>query len=238
MLDRLLRGLQVVRRVQAGNHVLGQRGGQIALGHRQARIELRGLLEVSDRLFVPGALVGIHSLVQLVTGCEAVAPAHGKHHAGQGNRERRNTCGSIHVRILLLQVVPIGRAPGIFMQLAAGGSIRNQDEKIVLLPLPEIPNPPAGIAGRTRTDQFNRPQAASLNSAVSASDRSCRRLPTSASSSQKMPASRLLAGHDLRRHQPDVIHVRGAANIDHLGHIAEVELSSPLTNMMRSARLA
>ena len=26
-----------------------------------------------------------------------------KHHAGKGHRERRNTCGSIHVRILLLQ---------------------------------------------------------------------------------------------------------------------------------------
>jgi hypothetical protein len=103
--DGLLRGVHVVRRVESGHYILSQRGGQIGLGHGQARVELRGPLEVPDGFFIPGALVGIHSLVQLVAGCELAAPAHGKHHAGQGHRERRNTCGSIHVLILLLQAV-------------------------------------------------------------------------------------------------------------------------------------
>jgi hypothetical protein len=33
--------------------------------------------------------------------------------------------------------------------------------------------------------------------------------------------SLLLAGHDLGRHQPDVIHVRGAPDVNDLGHIAQ-----------------
>jgi hypothetical protein len=53
-------------------------------------------------------LVRLDSLVQLVAGLEAVAPADGKRHAGQSNREHRKTCGSIHVLILLLQVAALG----------------------------------------------------------------------------------------------------------------------------------
>ena len=90
-------------------------------------IKLRGLLEVTDRLFIVGALVSFHSLVQLVAGLKLVAPAHGKHHAGKGNRERRNTCGSIHVRILLLQASAYRLRAWNLLQLAAGGSNRNQD---------------------------------------------------------------------------------------------------------------
>jgi hypothetical protein len=130
---------QVLRRIQSGHHVLGQRGGQIALRHGQARIEFRGLLEVSDRLFIPGALVSIHSLVQLVAGFKLVAPAHGNHHAGQGNRERRNTCGSIHVRILLLQVVPIDCAPGISCGWPRAGGTETRMKKLYSCFPPGLP---------------------------------------------------------------------------------------------------
>jgi len=39
--DGLLRGLEVVRRIQSGHDVLGQRGSQVALGHGQRWIQLR-----------------------------------------------------------------------------------------------------------------------------------------------------------------------------------------------------
>jgi len=62
--------------------------------------------------------------------------------------------------------------------------------------------------------------------------------PASRNSTANRRQLLLLAGDNLRRHQPDVIHVRCMANINHLGHIAKSILSSPLTNMTRSARLA
>ena len=114
---------------QAGNDILRQRSGQIGLRHRQTWVKLRGFLEVTDRLFVAGALVCFHSLVQLVTGLQAVAPAHGKHHAGQSNRERRNSCGSIHVLILLLQACLSIARLGI-IALAAGGSSETRMAKL------------------------------------------------------------------------------------------------------------
>ncbi len=58
------------------------------------------------------------------------------------------------------------------------------------------------------------------------------------SSESPQCAEALLAGHNLRRHQADVVHVGRLANIDHFGDVAKFKSSSPFTNITRSARLA
>ena len=73
LVDRLLSHTVVVFGVGAGNVLLGKGGRQIETGIQQAGIERDRLLEVIDRFFVLGVLVGLHALVELVARSQLVA---------------------------------------------------------------------------------------------------------------------------------------------------------------------
>ena len=61
----MLRGLQILRRSQPRNNILRQRGAQIKLCNEVGRIEIRGLLKMSDRLVIVGVSVRNHPQIQL-----------------------------------------------------------------------------------------------------------------------------------------------------------------------------
>jgi hypothetical protein len=162
----------------------------------------------------------------LIAGGEAVAPAHGKHHAGQGHCQHRSTCGSIHVLILLLQAAPFECAPGInCCWLRAGESQpgrRNctaisaqiDQSPAELLTLPSL------LLWGLRRHVLGRPTIASLKSCCCRPKTNHTRPCPPVNSSRACRASPrrkvLLARLDLGRHQSDVIHTRRSADIDNL----------------------
>ena len=73
LIDCLFSVAIIVGCVSAWNVLLGVRGGQVQSSIEQAGIEFDGLLEMRNRLFVLGILVGSNALVELVAGSELIA---------------------------------------------------------------------------------------------------------------------------------------------------------------------
>ncbi len=69
---RLLRDLQVLRRIQVRNHLVGVRRRQIELRLLVVRIQLDRVLEVSHSFFVARILERLNTLVELVARLQAV----------------------------------------------------------------------------------------------------------------------------------------------------------------------
>ena len=65
-IDGLLRITLVFRCIGAGNVLLSVGGGQIEAGIEKAGIQRDGILEVFNRVFVVGVLIGLHALIELV----------------------------------------------------------------------------------------------------------------------------------------------------------------------------
>ena len=65
-------------------------GGQIKPGIQLAGVVIDGLLEVRDRLFVLGAFISLHALVELVASLELAAAQACKHHQSH-SRQRQHS---------------------------------------------------------------------------------------------------------------------------------------------------
>src|SRR5581483_4194025 len=84
--------------------LLGVRGCQVEPGHWVSRIEVNGLLELVDSLFVLGLLVGFHTFVELIASLQALTAGRRSHQKGCGCGQHQETCDSVHSVCLLLQL--------------------------------------------------------------------------------------------------------------------------------------
>ena len=94
------------------------------------------------------------------------------------------------------------------MHLDAGGRLRNQAGQIVLL------FPLSKLCSSNVEDPVAQPKLSAVTAIF----------PSFPIGEEGESGCALLSGHDLRRHQTDVIHVRRMSDVDHFGDVGEVQV--------------